>query len=474
MLIEGKIDYLSPSSESKNSEYIISINGEKFYLEITQKTDIKKLRSGAFIVTKIRQDENELKRFLKTDEMVVIPPPYSKKEFESVRHGFHLDEYIRAFKAKIIEIKDDNKIILDRTFFYPGGGGQESDNGWLNQYYVKKTYLNAENQIVHELKEPTPKFKVGDIVEGKINWEKRYDLMKAHTAEHLLIRFLTDMCPDCTLKKINLTADKKIVYIRGEVTWEHLLEVQNKVNQTIFSGKTVKTYYRLKDDITKNEKIRVNWERLEHKEKIRIVEIKDTDWAACTGLHVTNINEIGTFAILKLAKSRRDADYEIQFEVNQKSLSEILPNHLKAVNAAYLLKTSPKDLTLRITSLLKHNKALFTQNKYLTERLLAGIQPQRVGKYHFYTVIETYLNEQALKKWINKVVKQKNVIILVIYGEKTSRVQLHKSNDIDIDCKSILTNFVEHVGGTTHFATGVIEQNPEKLVAQIRNYFEML
>jgi Ser-tRNA(Ala) deacylase AlaX len=100
---------------------------------------------------------------------------------------FNKDHYLREFTAKVIEISD-NKVILNRTAFFPESGGQSGDTGILGDARVIDTQINNDN-IIHVL-ENQPTFNEGDIIQAKIDWERRYDIMKLHTASHIMEHFL--------------------------------------------------------------------------------------------------------------------------------------------------------------------------------------------------------------------------------------------------------------------------------------------
>lgn len=100
---------------------------------------------------------------------------------------FNKDPYLREFTAKVLKIRG-NEVILNRTAFFPESGGQTGDTGTLNNIEVLDTKLDDE-KILHVLKED-PSFEEGDIVNGKINWERRYKIMKLHTASHIMEYFL--------------------------------------------------------------------------------------------------------------------------------------------------------------------------------------------------------------------------------------------------------------------------------------------
>ena len=99
---------------------------------------------------------------------------------------YHTDAYLREFDALVTAV-DGNKVVLDRTAFYPGGGGQPNDVGWLSahdQNWVVTKVKKQGDDIWHELDGEPPT--VGTVVFGQIDWERRYQLMRTHTAMHIL------------------------------------------------------------------------------------------------------------------------------------------------------------------------------------------------------------------------------------------------------------------------------------------------
>jgi len=95
--------------------------------------------------------------------------------------------YLREFDATVLSI-DGNEVVLDRTAFYPEGGGQEGDTGVIGGVRVTDTRIRDE-LIVHVLA-TSPGFGVGDSVECRIDWERRYRIMRLHSASHLMEHFL--------------------------------------------------------------------------------------------------------------------------------------------------------------------------------------------------------------------------------------------------------------------------------------------
>ena len=97
------------------------------------------------------------------------------------------NSYLKEFEAVVEYVNDDKYIILDQTAFYPSSGGQPNDTGTMicngeeyNVVYVTK----IDGKVSHEVDKPG--LKIGDKIKGVINWERRYKLMRMHTAAHVL------------------------------------------------------------------------------------------------------------------------------------------------------------------------------------------------------------------------------------------------------------------------------------------------
>ena len=103
---------------------------------------------------------------------------------------FHDDSYAQSFPASIIGVDEQHHgLILDQTAFFPGGGGQPPDQGWIiiDDKEIQLTSIKkVSGEIIHILPEDIPLPQVGTILEGKLDWTRRYQLMRTHTAMHIL------------------------------------------------------------------------------------------------------------------------------------------------------------------------------------------------------------------------------------------------------------------------------------------------
>ena len=146
------------------------------------------------------------------------------------------DSYLKEFEAVVESIKDEKFVVLDKTAFYPQGGGQPYDTGVLikdSEEYPVVSVRKADGLISHEVSKPG--LTEGDKITGKINWERRYRFMKMHTAAHLLSAVMHSQ--DKVLITGNqIDLDKtRVDYNMAEFDQKKIKQYIEKVNQVCLS-----------------------------------------------------------------------------------------------------------------------------------------------------------------------------------------------------------------------------------------------
>ena len=152
------------------------------------------------------------------------------------------DPYKKSFNAVIKNIEGNN-VYLDQTCFYPESGGQAGDTGTLNGQTVSDTQFDSEKNIVHIL-ESTPDFKIGDTVKGKINWERRYKMMRIHSASHIMEHFLFQTFGELKLtgSHVNENHDSSTYESKERLDPEKLADVEKKTNEHIKKDLPIETW----------------------------------------------------------------------------------------------------------------------------------------------------------------------------------------------------------------------------------------
>lgn len=227
------------------------------------------------------------------------------------------DSYLNEFEAEILNI-NEKFIILNKTCFYPKSGGQDCDLGILKRLNDNKEFqivftAKINDDVSHEVNELG--LNVGDIVTGKINWERRYKLMRLHTAAHLL---------DAVFQEEGevLITGNELTYEKGRMDLnlkdfnkEKIESYINKANEIILKDLEVKNYYLKKEEALKIPGIiKLANTAPPDLPVLRITEISGIDIQADGGTHVKSLKEIGKILFLGIENKGKDRK-RIYFDV---------------------------------------------------------------------------------------------------------------------------------------------------------------
>jgi misacylated tRNA(Ala) deacylase len=210
------------------------------------------------------------------------------------------DSYLKEFEATVLAI-EGNRVALDRTAFYPGGGGQPADQGTLLWDDRKAQVVKVKkqgDQVWHRLDvEPPP---VGTPVRGVLDWEHRYRLMRTHTALHILCgviwRDYGALVTGGNMKPLAARMDFELEHMSVDFAQE----VEEKINAEVAAARPVRIYILPREEAFQiPDLIRTKINLLpEGIQEVRIVEIEGLDMQADGGTHVANTREVGTIHVV--------------------------------------------------------------------------------------------------------------------------------------------------------------------------------
>lgn len=209
---------------------------------------------------------------------------------------FYQDAYLKETTAKVLECrkgKHGYEIVLNRTCFYPEGGGQPGDRGTLNGIPVTDTH-EKDGMVLHYTDSP---LEPGTEVTAVIDWARRFDLTQQHSGEHMVSGVVHRIYGYDNVG-FHMGADMVTIDFSGELTEQQLREVETEVNQRIWLDDAVKCWYpspeELKEIPYRSKK--------ELTGKVRIAEFPGADICACCGTHVAHTGEIGLVKIVSVEK----------------------------------------------------------------------------------------------------------------------------------------------------------------------------
>ncbi len=222
---------------------------------------------------------------------------------------FLKDAYMTKADVYVTKVFPEG-VVLDKTIFYPLGGGQDTDTGTINlqgtSYTVKSVKKEGEN-IVHFLEEGTSEIHEGDKVKLKLDWERRYTHMKYHTALHILSKVAYSTY-GATITGNQITQEKARIDLTLEgLDKEVVKKIEEDTNSHIEKNMAVTVR-----EVTREDAIAIVDPKITRLDlippsikNIRLVEVGGVDIDACGGTHVHNTQEIGKIEIFKTINKGR-------------------------------------------------------------------------------------------------------------------------------------------------------------------------
>jgi len=207
---------------------------------------------------------------------------------------FRDDPYLVACDATVVSVQD-NVVELDRTVFYPLGGGQAGDTGRIGSWRVLDTRKGADS-VLHML-EPGANPQIGMKVQIEIDWERRHRLMRLHTALHLLGAVVK-----APVTGGRIGDDK--AHLDFDIEMEKLVkdEIEARVNELTKAGHGISSYWITDAELDARPELvkTMSVAPPRGEGRVRLVEIPGVDLQACGGTHVKDTAEIGRLTVARI------------------------------------------------------------------------------------------------------------------------------------------------------------------------------
>ena len=239
---------------------------------------------------------------------------------------YQTDSYLQSFSAQVTGVDEENHaIVLDRSAFYPGGGGQPADTGALEageQSFTVRRARKIGDEVHHYIDPTQPLPAVGSSVQGQLHWDRRYQLMRTHTAMHILCGVIfRDYGASVTGGDMDPLAGR--MDFEFETMHKDLVQtIEAAINREVTNARSVfvqilprQVAFQIPDLI--RTKINLLPEGIQ---QVRVVEIKGLDLQADGGTHVNNTAEVGRIRV---------TDYKSKGKINKRIYVELEPENNK-------------------------------------------------------------------------------------------------------------------------------------------------
>jgi len=383
-----------------------------------------------------------------------------------------------AAEVQVVNPQSENlyAVELNHTYFYPTGGGQAHDVGWIDGKPVVDV-RSKNGGVLHIVQ--------GEIAQGsvacEINQARRYGNMRAHTGQHLLsAAFVRTLEAETVSVKMSAQGPSTVDIHSGDLTAEQIEAVENLANQVIMENRPVKSYF-VKPDDSKIDELRrtVKFEKVSG--DVRLVEIVDWDLSACAGTHLPATGMLGLLKIIKVENYKGGS--RVHFVVGTQALQMFRHYQHVAVETSNMLSSGTDEIVNLVQKLQNERQELNKSVKALRQQLLGyekvellasaeKLKDMRLIKKSFdnreadeLRLLANSLAEEAQTLVVFANQQGDNVAVLVAASEDAGK-QAGKV------LRAVLGQFNGRGGGNESYAQGIIKDfdDVQALLRSIANY----
>ena len=363
----------------------------------------------------------------------------------------YFDDPLRVeFEAEVVEVRslEDGRfgVILDETYFYPTGGGQQFDGGVLGEFSVVDVWRDeTTSQVVHVVERELPP----GLVLAKIDGQRRLLHMQHHSAQHLVSGAFTKLLNLETLSAhVSGYTPSSIDLPETDLSKDAIARVENFANNIVFENRKIKNYFVGQDQLgalplRRPPKVAGD---------VRVVEIEGFDWSACGGTHCLSTGMIGLVKIIKTERQNKKTrvyfmagaqalDYFQQLHEQVSGLAEQMSIHWG--NLADTVRTQAESLKAtqsELRALRREN--LGAEAKSLTEAA------QKVGEYGLVARSFDARPVDELQTLAKSLMEEAGLVaVLATFDGQKAALVVACSGDVDVHAGELIKKILEPVGG---------------------------
>lgn len=361
---------------------------------------------------------------------------------------YYLDRYMKEFTAEILDIKEiEGKfhVVLDKSAFFPGGGGQPGDTGFIENNKVIDVY--EENGTLYHVVEKKP-LKI-HRVKCKIDWEKRFDGMQQHLGQHVLSGCFYTLFNANTVS-FHMGSEISTVDIEGFLEEDKIREAERLANKIIQENIEVDFFTPSKSEL---KKIKIRRALPKTDDAITIVRIGDLDTNACCGVHPKSTLDLRMIKIRRWEKHKGAT--RIEFLAGERAVKDSLNKESILKNICKMLKCGEKDIETIIGNLAEEMKAYHNENRnlrieltnYEVKEMLEGSEV--IGDIKVVKKIYDEYDTRQVSKIAEKLVEnQKTIALFAVKSvDKSNLIFASSKDNKNVDMSELLKDAITLIDG---------------------------
>ncbi len=367
---------------------------------------------------------------------------------------FYEDSHMITFEAVVLSCEKAGEFyeaVLDRTAFFPEGGGQYADTGWISGVEVLDVQ-ERQGIIYHKMKGPLV---IGEKVTGTIDWKERFSKMQQHSGEHIVSglvhgRFGYDNVG------FHMGKDAITMDFNGIITKEQLKEIEYLANEAVIKNLEIQVIYPSKEEL-ENLKYR---SKIEIEGQVRIVIIPGYDTCACCAPHVNRTGEIGMIKLVGMQNYK--GGVRVFMLCGFRALADYNEKAENVKNISVLLSAKESEVAEEVSKLKKELATQKTETAEVQKKLLFCKVDAIAENQNTVVMFEAELDGNGPRELVNLILKKNTKVAAVFAGTKDKGYRYvigSKCEDVRPIAKLLNERFKGRGGGKPEMVQGSLTGN---------------
>ena len=355
---------------------------------------------------------------------------------------YYSDSHLIEFEARVVDVTERvsgwTAIVLNRTAFYPTGGGQPSDTGTLDGMRVVECIDDGDRGVLHVVQGVTPA--LDTVVRGRVDWPRRLDHMQQHTGQHILSQAFVTLLNAPTRGFRVLDTSCEIDVELREPTTEKIERAVELANNVIWEDRAITIR-----NVTSSEAAELSLRKEPSRDgELRLIEIDGFDLTPCGGTHAYRTGEIGVIVVRSWERAKGLT--RIDFVAGTRALADYRKANRSAREVAALFSSGRDDIPHLAAQVLEENKELHRRIRLL-EEIAAEVEAQKLlssareisNGVHLVSHVFDVRDAESLKKLAQALMANQRTIALLASRDKDmARLVFARSADAAGDMNALM------------------------------------
>ncbi len=350
---------------------------------------------------------------------------------------YYSDSHLIEFDARVVDVTERVSgwaaVVLDRTAFYPTGGGQPSDTGTLNSSRVVECIDDGDNGVLHVVQGAAPRR--DEVVRGRVDWARRLDHIQQHTGQHILSQALITLFNAPTRSFRVMEALCEIDVELDNPTTERIERAVELANNVIWEDRSITIL-----NVTPDQAAELPLRKESSREgELRLIEIEGFDLTPCGGTHAYRTGEVGMIAVRSWERAKGLT--RIEFVAGTRALADYRKANKTAREIAAMFSTGRDDAPQLAAHMVEENKELHRRIRLLEEGA-AAVEAEGLlatARNGIVTHVFDCRDVESLKKLAHALMSAPGTIALLASREKDmARLVFGRSADATGDMSALM------------------------------------